>query len=159
MWIDERGSEVLELPECRRLLALGAREGRHGHLGIADDVAPTVLPVNYAMHDLDIVILVGEGLFQRIDEQLVAFQVDGITRAGSLGLHEVTPWSVLVQGLAMEEPVLAVGRQDPVVEVAEPGHRVIRIRTDVVTGRRLGRQEPVEQPVRTLHLVPPAGSF
>ena len=48
MWIDERGSEVLMIPECRRMLALGAKQGRHGHLGIPQEGAPLVLPVDYA---------------------------------------------------------------------------------------------------------------
>ncbi len=157
MWIDERGSEVLELPECRRLLAVGAKEHRHGHLGIADDGAPTVLPVNYVMRGLDVVVVVGEGLFQRIVNCLVAFQVDGF--GGSerfFGAEDVTPWSVLVKGLATEEPILVEGGHVPLLEVAEPGRRVVRIRTDVVTGRKLGsRQETGANPTPLLlHLVP-----
>ena len=46
MWTDERGSQVLEIAECRRLLSLGAKEGRRGHLGIPDHGTPLVLPVN-----------------------------------------------------------------------------------------------------------------
>ena len=53
MWIDARGSEVLDAPECQRLLAIGAKEGLHGHLGIALDGAPLVLPVNYLVHGPD----------------------------------------------------------------------------------------------------------
>lgn len=157
MWIDERGSAVLGLPECRRLLAVGAKEHRHGHLGIADDGAPTVLPVNYVMRGLDVVVVVGEGLFHRIEDRLVAFQVDGV--GGSerfFGAQDVTPWSVLVKGLATEEPMLVGSGQLPLLEVAEPGHRVVRIRTDAVTGRKLGnRQESGEHATPlSLHLVP-----
>ena len=79
MWIDDRGSEVLTLPECHRLLAIGAKEHRHGHLGVPKDGAPLVLPVDYAVHGPDVVLRIGEGLFHQVDARLVAFQVDGVT--------------------------------------------------------------------------------
>jgi pyridoxamine 5'-phosphate oxidase-like protein len=139
MWIDERGSEVLGHPECRRLLALGAKEHRHGHLGIAGEGAPVVLPVDYAMDDLGIIVRVGEGLFYALADRLVAFQVDGRSAVpGLCGPEDERLWSVLVQGLATEEAGLTPPIHLPVPEVAEPGHRIVRIRTDVIAGRRLG---------------------
>jgi hypothetical protein len=161
MWIDERGSQVLELGECRRLLALAAKEQRHGHLGIAEgaDHAPTVLPVNYTMSGPDIVVVVGEGLFQNINNRLVAFEVDGVDRHGEVfGTPDETAWSVLARGLASEELRPAPGLPLPIPEVAEPGHRRVRIRTDLLTGRKLGhapataKPQPT-QPPSTLHLV------
>ena len=77
--IDDPGSEVLTLPECRRLLAVGAKEQRHGHLGVPKDGAPLVLPVDYAVHGPDVVLRIGEGLFHEVHTRLVAFQVDGVT--------------------------------------------------------------------------------
>jgi hypothetical protein len=137
MWIDERGSDVLELPECRRLLALGATEHRHGHLGVCDSDGPVVLPVDYATEEMDVIIRVGEGLFRHVANRVVAFQVDGRT-AGQAGVGWETErsWSVLVQGLATEalEPVTHL----PSPRVVQPGDRLVRIRTDVMTGRRLG---------------------
>lgn len=130
MWIDERGSDVLGLPECRRLLALGAKRHRPGHLGIAGDGAPTVLPVDYAVSGPDVVICVGEGLFRHIAGTLVAFQVDGI--------DDGRAWSVLVRGLAEPVQPQQVGGRLPATRVPEPGHRIVRIRSDVTTGRRLG---------------------
>ncbi|MDE3203945.1 MAG: pyridoxamine 5'-phosphate oxidase family protein [Acidobacteriota bacterium] len=156
MWIDERGSEVLGLPECRRLLAVGAQEHRHGHLSIAEDDAPTVLPINYVTRELDVVVVVGEGLFHRIVNRLVAFQVDGVSRSERfLGAEDVTPWSVLLKGLATEEPLVAEANDLPALEVSEPGHRTVRIRADVLTGRKLGhRQESRDSPATPgLHLV------
>lgn len=138
MWIDERGSEVLELPECRRLLSLGAKEHRHGHLGVADGEAPVVLPVNYVMSDGDILIVVGEGLFHRLPNRLVSFQVDGILSSQSVLKSDETRWSVLVKGLATEEREPPGKDHLPVPEVPEPGRRVVRIRADAVTGRKLG---------------------
>lgn len=127
-WIDERGSEVLEAPECRRLLALGAKEGRHGHVAVAEADTPVVLPVDYTVYQGDIVVLVGEGLFHRLDGRLVAFQVDGTD--GQL-------WSVLAQGLAAESHDPEAAAHLPHPHVARPGRRVIRIRTDVLSGRRV----------------------
>ena len=134
MWIDERGSEVLDPAECHRLLALGAKQGLHGHIGIAEDGAPLVLPVNYAADGSDVVLRIGEGLFERVARaRLIALQVDGVD-AGRV-------WSVLVRGLATEEHDKEKGghfpEHLPEPAVTEPGHRIVRIRTDVVTGRRL----------------------
>lgn len=41
MWFDERGSEVLTLAECRRLVALGAHDRGHGHLGLISEGVST----------------------------------------------------------------------------------------------------------------------
>ena len=142
-WIDERGSEVLEAPECRRLLALGAKEGRHGHVAVAENDVPVVLPVDYAVYEGDIVVLVGEGLFHRLDGRLVAFQVDG-EQEEKRGISTRTAlWSVLAQGLASEtlDPEAAVHLPHP--HVARPGRRLVRIRTDVLSGRRVPDQSEV----------------
>jgi len=130
MWIDARGSEVLALPECRRLLALGVKQGRHAHLGIpTTGGAPLVLPVDFAVYGPDVTVRIGEGMFTNISEApLVSLQVDGVD-GGRL-------WSVLVRGLAVEEDAAALGTHLPVPRVAVPGHRIVRIRADVVTGRR-----------------------
>lgn len=138
MWIDERGSEVLPLSECRRLLALAAKRHHHGHLGIATDDAPVVLPLDFGVHGSDLVVQVGEGLFQRMVGHLVAFQVDNST-VGT-GWSDVDPegrWSVLVRGLAHEVAEEEAGHSLPEPRVAEPGHRIVQVRADVVTGRRI----------------------
>lgn len=139
MWTDEQGSEVLGLLECRRLLALAAKEGRHGHLGLPDDAGPVVLPVNYAMHGPDVVLLVGEHLFARLAGSHVAFQVDDVTPPRPyLGEAGTQRWSVLVRGLAIEETAAEIDRHVPVPEAPSPGSRVVRIRADAVSGRRFG---------------------
>jgi thioredoxin 1 len=142
VWIDERGSEVLGVPECRRLLAVGAKGHEHGHLGIAAEPppdqlagsawdAPTVLPVDYAVSGPDVMICVGEGLFSRIAGRMVAFQVDGVEGDRA--------WSVLIRGLAQPVERADVGPRLPIPQVATPGERLVRIRSDVVSGRRLGK--------------------
>ncbi len=129
VWIDARGSDVLDLPECRRLLAIGAKEGLHGHLGVSLEGAPLVLPVNYLVHGPDVVLRIGEGVFGRLsDRPLASFQVDGV--AGG------RVWSVLVRGLAIEEDPEEIAADLPRPWVVEWGHRAVRLRSDVVTGRR-----------------------
>jgi hypothetical protein len=138
MWIDERGSEVLGLAECRRLMALAAKQGRTGHLGIPQDGAPLVLPINFGVHGPDLVVRIGDGLFDRVGHaRLVALQVDDSDAE--------RPWSVLVRGQAIEEGPSWPGADAFLPQVAEPGRRIIRIRADVVTGRRLG-SAPAKRP-------------
>lgn len=138
MWIDERGSEVLPIAECRRLLAVGAKQRHHGHLGIPTDGAPLVLPVDYAVHSMDVVIQIGEGLFDQVNGRLVAFQVDRPPdRPEDRNVTSGGGWSVLVRGLAGELDQTADGSQLPDPRVAEPGHRLVCVRGDIITGRRL----------------------
>jgi Pyridoxamine 5'-phosphate oxidase len=133
VWIDERGSDVLGLPECRQLLAVGAARHLPAHLAISgeEDHAPTVLPVDYAVEGPDALIRVGEGLFGNIVGKLVAFEVECP--------DEDRPWSVLVRGLAIEESREGMVARLPAPRVSEPGSRLVRIRSDVVTGRRLAK--------------------
>ncbi len=138
MWIDERGSEVLPLPECRRLRAWAAKRHHPGHLVIATADAPVVLPLDFGVHGADLILQVGDGLFDRMDGQLVAFQVDN--SAGGPETSQGDPegrWSVLVRGLATEVDEASAGSGLPEPRVAQPGHRIVQVRADVVTGRRI----------------------
>ena len=125
------GQTCWDRPECRRLLALRAAQGRHGHLGIPEDGAPLVLPINYVVQGPDVLVRVGEGLFEKMERaRLVAFEVDGIDTE--------RPWSVLVRGLVIEEDRSILSAHIPFPQVADPGHRIVRIRADAISGRRLG---------------------
>lgn len=44
MLIDEKGSTVIPSPACMRLLAVKAKEGEIGRVGIATDQAPLIIP-------------------------------------------------------------------------------------------------------------------
>ncbi|HET6915390.1 MAG TPA: pyridoxamine 5'-phosphate oxidase family protein [Acidimicrobiales bacterium] len=133
MWVDERGSEVLGVAECRQLLAIAASKRLPGHLGVFGDGAPTVLPLDYVVSGPDVVLRVGEGLFSNVAGQMVAFEVEG---AGDDG----RPWSVLVRGPARPEPDDEAWADAPRPRVTQPGRHLIRIQAQVVTGRRLGAQ-------------------
>ena len=133
MWIDDRGSEVLSLGECRRLLAVGAKAGLHGHLGIAKDGAPLVLPVDYTTDGSGVVVRIGDHIFEQIDGSLVAFQVDNAGSNDPPGPEG--RWSILVRGLVggRLEPAAAGALPHP--RVAEPGEHLVYIRGDVMDRR------------------------
>lgn len=134
MWTDQRGSELLQLPECRQLLAVAAKQGLTGRLGISTQQAPVIQPVNFALHDRGIVIRLGFGnMAETISGALVAFEVDHMDH------HAHKAWSVLVRGLAspLEGPEAeATAGVAPIPLVPVPGDTFFVIRLDVVTGRR-----------------------
>lgn len=130
---------MLGVQECRRLLASGVGDHRHGHVGLPDERGPVILPVDYAMHGPDVVLGVGERLFARLVGRNVAFQVDGVATPRPAGPgRPASPaflWSVLVRGLAIEETGALAGRL-ALPETTAEDSRLVRIRADVVTGRR-----------------------
>ena len=141
MWIDQRGSEILERPECLRLLAVAAKEDHVGRLAVTNGQSPLVVPLNFRFHDGGILVRIGPGrLSELVPDALVAFEVDRIeTDRG-------TAWSVLVRGLAStvkSDDAPDAGAM-PQPWVPEPGRKLLFIRPDVVTGRRfhLIPQEP-----------------
>jgi hypothetical protein len=133
MWIDAKGSTVLLRPECERLLAVEAKESRVGRLGLSTDGAPVIVPVNFTLHEGEVILRVGPGfLAQTAEGQLVAFEVDNVEAEGGAA------WSVLLRGLAtlVEHPTAAEFERAPRPLVHEPGDMLLFIRPDVLTGRR-----------------------
>jgi len=132
MWIDQRGSEILDTPECVRLLALSAKEDHVGRLGVTDGQSPLVVPLNFIFHDGHVLVRIGPGrLSELVPDSLVSFEIDRVE--ADLGVA----WSVLVRGLASQAAADAQYlKAMPEPWVPEPGHMVLSIRPDVVTGRR-----------------------
>jgi len=133
MWIDQRGSEVLTEAECHQLLALAANKGAIGRLAVSGSGAPIVVPVNFAVHDHQILIRIGPGTLADLGiGRLVAFEIDEHDRASGRA------WSVLLRGLAstVETTTLKDSSQLPQPLVNAPGDTVLAIRPDVVSGRR-----------------------
>jgi nitroimidazol reductase NimA-like FMN-containing flavoprotein (pyridoxamine 5'-phosphate oxidase superfamily) len=134
MWIDQRGSEILPVPECLRLLALAAKEDQVGRLAVADGQAILVVPLNFTYHDSGVLVRIGPGrLSELVPGSLVAFEVDRMEP------EHGRAWSVLVHGLASTLDPGDSGRGAgamPRPSVPEPGEEVLVIRVDVVTGRR-----------------------
>jgi len=144
MWTDQRGSEVLPLAECVRLLALAAKRGQTGRLAVSTEQAPIIQPVNFTYHEHRIVVRLGSGhLAEVIPGTLVAFEVDHVDRDAR------EAWSVLVRGLATalqesdsdSQPTSDAG---PAPLVPAPGDELFVVRLDVVTGRRFPLDRTVD---------------
>jgi nitroimidazol reductase NimA-like FMN-containing flavoprotein (pyridoxamine 5'-phosphate oxidase superfamily) len=137
MWIDGRGATVLPAPECKRLLAVAAKAGWIGRIGVSTDQAPVVVPVNFSLRDGQVLLRVGRGFFaEAAAGRLVAFEVDHIDP------EDGTAWSVLVRGLAtLSESPAEVALATPARPlVPEPGAMELAVRQDIVTGRRFTLQ-------------------
>jgi nitroimidazol reductase NimA-like FMN-containing flavoprotein (pyridoxamine 5'-phosphate oxidase superfamily) len=90
--------ELLDEAECQRLIAAGGV----GRIGYTGRFGPTILPVNYVLHEGTILFRTGQ--HSPLDEDLrtgiehaeskVAFEIDELRAATREG------WSVLVQGSA-----------------------------------------------------------
>jgi nitroimidazol reductase NimA-like FMN-containing flavoprotein (pyridoxamine 5'-phosphate oxidase superfamily) len=129
MWIDQRGSEILGRPECLRLLAAAAKEDHVGRLAVTDGRSPLVVPLNFVFQDGGVLVRIGPGrISEMVPGALVAFEVDRVETDRGMA------WSVLIRGLAS----MALPGDGAIPEpwVPEPGHMVLLIRPDVVTGRR-----------------------
>jgi hypothetical protein len=141
MWLDRKGSTVIEVAECKRLLAVAAKLGLIGRVGIATDQAPLIIPVNFIVRDGQIVARIGKGfLSSAVANHLVAFEVDHVdSKVGGA-------WSVLVRGLAtVSEGLTEVELESGAIPlVPAPGDQLLTIRPDLLTGRRfeLSDQSP-----------------
>jgi nitroimidazol reductase NimA-like FMN-containing flavoprotein (pyridoxamine 5'-phosphate oxidase superfamily) len=136
--------EPMDEAECLRLISAGGV----GRIGYTGRFGPTVVPVNYALHEGTIVFRtgqhspMGEDLRTGIEhaESKVAFEIDELnppTREG---------WSILIQGSA--HPVDSEAERASVVQSGveswaggekELFVRVVPIR---ITGRRIRRAGP-----------------
>ena len=128
-----RGLEILSEEECLSLL----RSRSLGRVAVQIGDVPSILPVNYALLDNDIVFRTDPGskLLASLMKVLFAFEVDDAdfrTRSG---------WSVLVVGYSEQ-----VRDRATLVRVDELGLKpwvtegrdfVVRIRTRTMTGRRI----------------------
>ena len=124
---------MLPSHECMRLLAVAAKDGGIGRIGVPTDQAPVVIPVNFTLHDNHILVRVGTGFFsQAAAGHLVAFEVDHVDSDAGVA------WSVLVRGLAtlIESPTEIEFAAAPHPLVPEPGDMVLVVRPDILTGRR-----------------------
>ena len=130
---DRNGLTVLGRDECLRLLR-GATLGR---IAVSMDALPAVFPVNYRMLGDDVVFRTGTGskLRAAVAKAIVAFEVDETGREGH------TAWSVLVTGAAAElmdpRDVAAADGLRLRPWLPEQPSRWVRIRTQMVSGRRL----------------------
>jgi nitroimidazol reductase NimA-like FMN-containing flavoprotein (pyridoxamine 5'-phosphate oxidase superfamily) len=125
--------EEIPLHDCLMLLDLAYV----GRVGVSVHALPVVLPVNYVMHEGDVVFRVSAGtkLAAATAGAVVAFEVDHHDPHGTTG------WSVLLQGRAEEidDPAeLAWARELPLHSWALDGaaDHYVRLHPTMVSGRR-----------------------
>ncbi|GAA0316302.1 pyridoxamine 5'-phosphate oxidase family protein [Actinoallomurus spadix] len=130
----------LDEAECLRLISPGGV----GRLGYVGRYGPTILPVNYKLHEDTIVFRTAqdsptdEDLRTGIEnaEYKVAFEIDELDPAARSG------WSVLIQGslhhVASEEERASVRASGVEPWAGGPRELYLRIRPTRVTGRRVG---------------------
>jgi nitroimidazol reductase NimA-like FMN-containing flavoprotein (pyridoxamine 5'-phosphate oxidase superfamily) len=130
---DRSGLEIIGEDECFSLL----RKAPIGRVAVVVGAVPAVFPVNYAVLDRDIVFATAPGakLAAAIRGAVVAFEVDEIDRIDHAG------WSVVVTGPCEEvvDPVdlNRIARLHLAPWAKGDRERVVRIRTHLVSGRRL----------------------
>jgi uncharacterized protein len=125
--------DELSAEECLHLL----NQEKVGRVGISVRALPVILPVNFVMHEGDVIFRVNSGtkLAAATAGAIVAFEVDHYGHQGTSG------WSVLLQGRAEEisDPQeLAQARSLPLHSWALDGlaDHYVRIDTAMMSGRR-----------------------
>ena len=133
--------EPMDEAECLRLISAGGV----GRIGYTGRFGPTVLPVNYALHEGTIVFRtgqhspLGEDLRTGIEhaESKVAFEIDETSAATREG------WSVLVQGSAhlVDSEAERASIVQSGVEPWAGGEKelFVRVIPTRITGRRIRR--------------------
>lgn len=124
--------EILGRDECWRLLATA----RVGRVAVCVDAVPVVLPVTFALVGGDVVFFTGTGtkLVAAEAGRTVGFEVDEIDADGERG------WSVLVVGTASLASFASRTRAEALglyPWAAGDRQRLVRIRPETVTGRRI----------------------
>jgi uncharacterized protein len=128
----DNGLEILSEQECLRLLGTA----RIGRVAICQGAVAAVLPVAYALVGGEVMFFTGTGikLNAALQTQSVAFEVDDID------FDHKTGWSVLVIGRASTASVAAAARAEAVglyPWAAGSRHHLVRIRPEMISGRRL----------------------
>lgn len=116
--------------ECINLL----RTQKVGRIAFSDDSGPDALPVNFSLDGEDVLIATtGYSSIARaaIGGAPVAFEVDEIDDYTESG------WSVVIRGHAHRESPFAPTENGPYPWAEGNRGYVIRIKAEVVTGRRL----------------------
>jgi nitroimidazol reductase NimA-like FMN-containing flavoprotein (pyridoxamine 5'-phosphate oxidase superfamily) len=138
--MDESAPRLSELSgeECVRLLA-STEVGRVA-VNLPGGHAPLIRPVNYVFHERAVVFRSARGskfTFLTLTNR-ASFEIDGIDSSDQTG------WSVIVVGLAEEVTNAAevANLERSRLQPWAPGDKPhwIRIRPEVVSGRRIGRQ-------------------
>jgi nitroimidazol reductase NimA-like FMN-containing flavoprotein (pyridoxamine 5'-phosphate oxidase superfamily) len=133
MAVDKSGLEVLTESECFSLLETAPI----GRVVYSDRALPVIVPVNFVLDGADVVLRTGRRsrLATHAAGHVIAFEVDEIDAVSRSG------WSVVLTGyLQLVENPAAVERLERLGlrSWAPSAHdRYLRLRPDLVTGRRI----------------------
>lgn len=133
MDVDRNGLEVLDRPECLRLLGTAAI----GRLGLSSGALPVVLPVNFLLDGERVLVRTSPGtkLDRALAGAVVAFEVDDVDPLRHAG------WSVLVTGTASvvadPDELARIGRLPLAHWAPNGGSHVVAIDARLVSGRRI----------------------
>jgi nitroimidazol reductase NimA-like FMN-containing flavoprotein (pyridoxamine 5'-phosphate oxidase superfamily) len=133
MFSDKSGLEVLSEGESLELLAATSV----GRVVYSDRALPFVVPVNFVLDGMDIVIRtsVTSGLVANAPGHIVAFEADWIDPLGKSG------WSVVVTGRAqLVDDAVEIDKLDQLeLQSWAPAATdlYLRLRADVISGRRV----------------------
>jgi hypothetical protein len=131
--LDRNGLKVLAREECLALLGTV----RLGRVGLCLRALPVVLPVAFGLLGEDVVFRSGTGtkLTAAVERTVVAFEADQVDFETASG------WSVCVTGTASRlhrpDDLAAVAELDIPALVRGVASHVVRIHSDIVTGRSL----------------------
>lgn len=134
---DRAHLQKLSRAECLSLLPTVSV----GRLGVSIQALPAILPVNFVLHDEEIILrsVAGTKLDAATAQAVVAFEADDYGPDGEWG------WSVLVQGVAEEitdADELAAVRSLRIAAWAFPAgeaYRYLKIDTKLISGRKFAR--------------------
>ena len=131
---DRNGMVVLDREDCIRRLGRGGI----GRIALMTDGEPTIVPVNYSIHDGDVYFLTSPGskLAAAIQAAVIAFEVDRIDA------FEHTGWSVLVvgpSGVVPQEEAEHLWSMKLRRWVGGGPEALVRIRAEKVSGREIGK--------------------
>jgi nitroimidazol reductase NimA-like FMN-containing flavoprotein (pyridoxamine 5'-phosphate oxidase superfamily) len=125
----DEGLELLDDAECLRLLSTVSL----GRVGVTIASLPAIFPVNFALHDGDVLFRTGDGAKLRaaLRGAVVVFEADHADAASRSG------WSVQAVGVA-EEVTEELGDLVSVAPWASGArHHLVRIHPEMLTGRRI----------------------
>ena len=144
MEFDSGGLEILDQQECSALL-LAAPLGR---IVFTQHALPAIQPVNFALDGADIIIRTASGsrLSAATANSVVAFEIDDFDRDRRCG------WSVVIIGQArrVSDPDEIASLSCLALQpwVPEGRDQYIRIRPEIVTGRRLSYDRAASAEIR-----------
>ena len=133
MTVDKSGLEVLTEGECFALLETAPI----GRVVYSDRALPVIVPVNFAIDGVDVVIRTGRRsrLATHAAGHVIAFEVDEIDAASRSG------WSVVLTGFLqlVDDPTDFERLERLGLRSWAPSahDRYLRLRPDLVTGRRI----------------------